>query len=171
MQTIDFPITFLTQKHLKSGITSAAQFFEILYVLSGDLQITRGAGIPLYYEQGDLTMIRSGMDYSLNPRSDCILLHIGIMPAFIEQTACLEHRIMCDSVLEPDRDYYPIRRILASISSEYLDYTRDHRLSITGRLFQLLDILSQDFKINPARTDVDSNGKYDSRIRQIEEYI
>ena len=171
MQTIDFPITFLTQKHLKSGITSAAQFFEILYVLSGDLQITRGAGIPLYYEQGDLTMIRSGMDYSLNPRSDCILLHIGIMPAFIEQTACPEHRIMCDSVLEPDRDYYPIRRILASISSEYLDYTRDHRLSITGRLFQLLDILSQDFKINPARTDVDSNGKYDSRIRQIEEYI
>ena len=171
MQTIDFPITFLAQKHLNSKVSCISQSFEIVYVLSGALQISRGAAKPLCYEQGDLTMIRSGIDYELVPGQGCIVLHIGITPAFIEQTACPEHRIMCDSVLEPDRDYYPIRRILASISSEYLDYTRDHTLSITGRLFQLLDILSQDFRINPARTEVDSSGKYDSRIRQIEEYI
>ncbi|MBR1899976.1 MAG: helix-turn-helix domain-containing protein [Lachnospiraceae bacterium] len=171
MQTIDFPITFLAQKHLKAKVSSVSQSFEIIYVLSGAVQISCGFARALYYEQGDLTMIRSGVNYDLVPKQACIILHIGITPAFIEQTACPEHRIMCDSVLEPDRDYYPIRRILASVSGEYLDYTRDHTLSITGRLFQLLDILSQDFRINPARTEIDSSGKYDSRIRQIEEYI
>ncbi len=171
MQTIDFPISFLAQKHLKSGLTCTSQAFEITYVLSGSLMISISGGRSLSYEQGDLTMIRSGLDYVLKPNQTCIILHMGIMPAFIEQTACPEHRIMCDSALEPDRDYYPIRRILASVSSEYLDYSRDHRLSITGHLFQLLDILSQDFRLNPARTEVDSSGKYDSRIRQIEEYL
>ena len=171
MQTIDFPVTFLTQQHITSRMSCTSQVFEILYVLSGSLLVSRNAGRTLCYEQGDLTMLRSGLNYVLEPKKSCIILHIGITPAFIEQTACPEYRIMCDSVLEPDRDYYPIRRILAAVSSEYLDYSRDHRLSITGRLFQLLDILSQDFRINPARTDVDSSGKYDSRIRQIEEYI
>ncbi len=171
MQTIDFPISFLAQKHLKSRLTCTSQAFEILYVLSGAVIISRAGGRALTYEQGDLTMIRSGMDYVLEPKQGCIILHMGILPDFIEQTACPEHRIMCDSALEPDRDYYPIRRILSAVSGEYLDYSRDHRLSITGRLFQLLDILSQDFRLNPARAEVDSSGKYDSRIRQIEEYL
>ena len=171
MQTIDFPLTFLMQKHLKDRVSESSESFEIIYVLSGTLLIIRKPGRPLTYEQGDLTMIRSGVNYDLVPKPSCMILHIGITPAFIEQTACPEYRIMCDSVLEPDRDYFPIRRILASVSSEYMDYTRDHTLSITGRLFQLLDLLSQDFRINPARTEVDSSGKYDSRIRQIEEYI
>lgn len=171
MQTIDFPISFLAQKHLKYRASCTSQSFEILYLLSGAMRISQASRLPLTYAQGDLTMIPSGKDYELDPEPSCILLHIGIMPSFIEQTACPEHRILCDSVLEPDRDYYPIRRILASVSSEYLDYSRDHRLSITGRLFQLLDILSQDFRINTARTEMDAGGKYDSRIRQIEEYI
>ena len=171
MQTIDFPVTFLTQKHLRNATSETSESFEIVYVLSGTLMINRKPGRPLTYEQGDLTMIRSGTNYDMVPRKACMILHVGIMPAFIDQTACPEYRIMCDSVLEPDRDYFPIRRILSSVSSEYMDYTRDHTLSITGHLFQLLDILSQDFRINPARTQVDSSGKYDSRIRQIEEYI
>ena len=99
MQTIDFPVTFLAQKHLKARMSCVSQSFEIIYVLSGDLQISRGQARALYYEQGDLTMIRSGVDYDLIPKPSCIILHIGIMPAFIEQTACPEHRIMCDSVL------------------------------------------------------------------------
>ena len=171
MQTIDFPVSFLAQKHLKYRSSCTSQSFEILYLLSGTLRISRTEKTPLLYAQGDLTMIPSGQDYELDPEPSCIVLHIGITPSFIEQTACPEHRILCDSVLEPDRDYYPIRRILASVSSEYLDYSRDHRLSITGSLFQLLDILSQDFRINPARTEMAASGKYDSRIRQIEEYI
>ena len=78
MQTIDFPITFLAQKHLKAKVSSVSQSFEIIYVLSGAVQISRGFARALYYEQGDLTMIRSGVDYVLVPKQACIILHIGI---------------------------------------------------------------------------------------------
>ena len=41
-----------------------------------NLQISRGQARALYYEQGDLTMIRSGVDYDLIPKPSCIILHI-----------------------------------------------------------------------------------------------
>ncbi len=166
----DFPLLYLTQqKHTKEE-SYKNKSLDILYCLSGEVTLTAGDGVPRTYPADNLTLIPSGTLYSIRPGADCIILRLGILPYFIEQYAGPEHRLFCDSLLESDRDYNRIKQILTTISSEFLDYSQDHHLTILGRLFELMDELSRNHLNSYAHKEA-SSGKYGERLRQIETFI
>ncbi len=165
----DYPLLFLSQKKLERPETCRSRSLNLLFCLSGKIEIAQDDGKTEILPGDNLLLIRSDVSYTVTPLDSSVILHMGILPRFIEEYVCPEQQLFCDSVSEPYADYSRVKRLMTVIASEYLDYTQDHRLTIQGWLFHLADELAGNFRSRRAGTD--SPEEYDSRMREIEDYV
>ncbi|MDC7302355.1 GH39 family glycosyl hydrolase [Agathobacter ruminis] len=166
----DFPISFLKQYHLSKSIPYQSDTFDMIYIISGTLTITSENGDSIEYPQNNVTVLHSNHAYRFEPSNDNIMIHFGINSGFMVQNNCIDAQILCDSILEPNRNYIQIKNLIMNISSQYLDNSDLHELSLLGQIYQLLALLQTDYSITVSDATNDG-GKYQERISQIRTYL
>lgn len=167
----DFPISFLKQYQLLEPTEFTHETFDILLVLAGQVSITFDSGEIIPYPERSLTALHSGRMYKLDPSWNCFLMHIGLSPAFVEKYLGPDQVILCDSVLEPNRNYLELKKLLNQISLLYLDYSDLHELSLYSLIFQFMDRLKKHFRIVLPSETQDDSARYQQRMAEIREYI
>lgn len=170
MYNSDFPISFLKQYQLSDTINYQSDTFDIIYVLEGQLSISSEMSGILSYPQNNITILHSNSAYQLIPEENNIFIHLGLRADFMQKYACQDHQILCDSVLEPNRNYIQIKNLITSITTQYLDTSTDHQLSILGLIFQLLDLLKHDYAIS-AEEALPVDEKNAERVNKIKAYL
>lgn len=168
---LNFPISFLHQYHLTQTTHIVPKTFDIIYIISGQIIISSSKSLNRTYASGNVFTLHSNQDYVLEPAGNNIILHLGILLSFLEEYVGQDSLIVCDSVLEPNRNHIILKRLLSSIASQYLDNFSSHKLSIYGLLFQLMDCLHKDYLISLPDNPITENEKYQDRIQEIQNYI
>lgn len=167
----DFPISFLKQYQLLDTTEFVHDTFDILLVLAGQVSITFASGEMICYGEHSLTTLHGGHSHKLAPSRNCFLTHMGLSPAFVEKYIGPDQVIFCDSVLEPNRNYLELKKLLSQISLLYLDYSELHELSIYSLIFQFMDRLKKHFRISLPLETQSGGSKYQQRMTEIREYI
>lgn len=167
----DFPISFLKQYQLLDTTEFVHDTFDILLVLAGQVSITFASGEMICYGEHSLTTLHGGHSHKLAPSRNCFLMHMGLSPAFVEKYIGPDQVIFCDSVLEPNRNYLELKKLLSQISLLYLDYSELHELSIYSLIFQFMDRLKKHFRISLPLETQSGGSKYQQRMTEIREYI
>jgi len=166
----DFPILFLKQYHLSKTISYQSDTFDLIYVISGKISITSDSGDSIDYPQNSITSLHNGRPYRIVPSEDNIFIHFGLNAKFMKQNNCPDAQIVCDSVLEPNRNYIHLKNLITGIASMYLDNSALHELSLLGDIYQLLALLQSDYMIS-VNDNSSVGGKYQERIDQIRTYL
>ncbi len=166
----DFPISFLKQYHLSGQVNYASDTFDIIYVLSGSLRIGFPSGDIITYPENNLTVLHSNASHVFYPDDDNIFIHLGMRTDFLQRYSIYDHQIVCDTVLEPNRNYIQIKNLITTISSEYLDFSDLHELSLLGHLFELLNLLKTDYVVS-VDEPLSTGNRYEERVQQIREYL
>lgn len=168
---LNFPISFLQQYQLTRTTHLTPKTFDIIYIISGQLKISSSRLLSRTYSSGNVFALHSNQDYVLEPAGNNIILHLGILLSFLEECVGSDSLIVCDSVLEPNRNHIILKRLLSGIASQYLDNFSNHKLSIYGLLFQLMDCLQKNYLISLPDNPITKNEKFQDRIQKIQNYI
>lgn len=163
------PITFLNHTTITGPIEFCRDSYNIIYILSGKITITREVDYS-FYSLGDISIIGPNEKYILDADDENTVLHIGIHAYFLEQYLGHYQSLICDSVLEPNNNYTAIKQIVTSIAVKYLEDAEDNTLAIYGLLFSLLDQLKKENCFAPP-LDEHTPDKYKERISKIIDYI
>lgn len=167
----DFPIAFFKQYQLLETSEILHDTFDILIVLAGEVSVTLDSGEIIVYPEHSLTALHRGRSYRLSPSWSCFLMHMGLSSAFVEKYIGQDQMIFCDSVLEPNRNYLELKKLLNQISLLYMDYSDLHELSLYSLVFQFMDRLKKHFCIKLPVEMQDESPKYRQRMAEIREYI
>lgn len=167
----DFPIAFLKQYQLTEEIHFSHNTFDIVYILSGKIMISTDSERPDTYIDNQITLLHSQTPYTFLPCGDNVILHVGFKPEFTEKYMGSDHKILCDSVQEPNRNYLPVKQLLSGIAAQYMEQSSDHTLSIYSQIFQLMDVLSKEYTLSLPSEAAGINPKYFNRVDKIQEYI
>lgn len=167
----DFPISFLKQYHLSDTVPYQSDTFDIIYVVSGQLSVadarTRETTV---YRANDILVLYCSHMYTFHPDAGNIFIHLGLNVAFLEQNHVYGDNIVCNSVLEANRNYIHLKNVITNISSLYLDNSADNELMLLSNVFLLLNLLHTYYSVvrTPKRPDLT---KYDKRTMQIRHYL
>lgn len=168
---VNFPISFLQQYRLTRTTHLTPETFDIIYIISGQIMISSSRVLSRIYSSGNVVALHSNLDYTLEPSGDNIILHLGIKLSFLEEHVGPDSLIVCDSVLEPNRNYIILKKFLSSIASQYLDNFSVHKLSIYGLLYQLMDCLYKNYLISLPESPNAPDQKYKERLNKMQNYI
>lgn len=168
----DFPILSVDQSPVRDKILIPAESLDFILILSGRIYITLpDTQESRAYETLQLALLHSRQSYILESDRHGIVLRICLAPEFFYKFFGTDHRILCDSALEPNRDYQKIRNLLSGIAVLYTDPQQGSELAILSLFYQLLDDLSKNFCIQAAEKEPFIRQKYDDRIQSIQAYI
>ncbi len=165
----DLPVTFLHHTSLpaKESYTHDRSY-DILYILSGSCRIDYNGSENLYTAD-NICILPPDVSYCVSAVSAGDCLHIGIQSAFVFRNMPDGVTLCCDSVREPENDYFELKRIVSSISARYLESAAKNRLILHGLFFRFLAILEERYMLPPVSSQVPV--KYQERIRVISEYL
>lgn len=163
------PLLFLKRTAIKEPVRFCHDSYDIIYVLSGRLEIWREASYASYLVS-DISFLSKKQAYTLSSDAENTILHMGLHPYFIEQALGSYGFFVCDSALEPKNDYTYLKQMVTKIASLYLENPEKNMLSITGLIFQLIAHLKQENYFAP-KLGPDIPDKYERRISEIITYI
>lgn len=165
----ELPLLFLKRTTIKEPVDFCHDSYDIVYILSGRLEIWHEDSYASY-AVSDISFLGKNQNYTLFSDTDNSILHIGLLPYFIEQTLGSHGSFVCDSALEPKNDYTRLKQLVTNIASLYLENPEENMLSITGLIFQLAAHLKQENYFAP-KLSPDIPAKYEQRINEIITYI
>lgn len=169
--TLTLPIVSLKQYEILDSQKPNPNTLNIIYVLSGQIELLLPSGVTRKYNSNNIFILSSKKSYTLSSNNQNSVLHLALTADFIEQYIGSVNNIICDSVLEPNKNYMVLKKIISSITSQYFDTTTSHELSIYGLLFQLLNCLKKEYYFSFPYTAEKISSKYHKRIVSIQEYF
>lgn len=164
------PIAFLRQYELKDAIKYQCETFDIIYILSGDLTVKGISLDSVKYHANDIFTMTNDQIYEITPGKNNIFIHLGLNVSYMEDYNLYSSQIVCNSQLEPNRNYIPLRNIITSIVSSYFDDGLTNNFTLLSYVFSLFSLLQSDYTILN-KSVINSNRKSVERISQINEYI
>lgn len=166
----DFPISFLKQYHLSDEIHYQSDTLDIIYITAGRLSVHEAIGDKTTYSAGDIFVLYPEHVYILSPDKENIFIHIGLGQSYLQQYHISSDHIICNSHLEPNRNYTHVKNIVANIASEYLDDSRDSELALYSLYFQLLNLIRSEYSVME-NTRTLTGDRYQERINEIKKYL
>lgn len=169
---IDLPISSLSQYALKKYTREQASLFCIFCVLDGQIEIAVNDSGFRVYKTNDIVIISPQNQYSMKSEYRNQILAMKLIPSFVEKYIGPEYFIVCDSTIEPNRNYLHIKKVLSNIALKYSNFMPYYELSVYSMLFELLDILKREFSLCLMDTaNEKKKDKQELRILEIKEYI
>lgn len=167
----NFPLTSLTQYAVDSPLTFCHDTFDILCILSGSIKIALDHHDARTYQHSDVLIIHPNQSASFSSNEENEILHMCLLPSFIEKYLGTDSIIFCDSTLEPNRSYLAVRRLISNISWRYHADGPVYDLSLYSLLFELLDLLKREYTLNLPLSIEYKNEKQKERSLEIQDYI
>ena len=167
----DFPLTSLTQYTVDAPQTFCHDTFDILCILSGSIKIALDHHDERIYHHSDVLIIHPNQSASFSSNEENEILHMCLLPSFIEKYLGTDSIIFCDSTLEPNRSYLAVRRLISNISWRYHADGPVYDLSLYSLLFELLDLLKREYTLNLPLSIEYKNEKQKERSLEIQDYI
>ena len=164
----NLPISFLLYSEIPENAEYKNDSLDILVVLSGECTVSKSSTVGKY-SQGGLVLINPNEKYSVSRDKDGFLICVGILGDFADENTRNLSSVICDSFLEPNRDYSEIVELITAMSTKYLEDKEKNRLTIMSCIYRLLAVLEKDFANNKKSIDIPQ--KYTDRMNRIAAYI
>lgn len=164
----NLPISFLLYTEIPENAEYKNNSLDILVVLSGECTVSKSSTVGKY-SQGGLVLINPNEKYSVSRDKDGFLICVGILGDFADENTRNISSVICDSFLEPNRDYSEIVELITAMSTKYLEDKEKNRLTIMSCIYRLLAVLEKDFANNKKSIDIPQ--KYADRMNRIKSYI
>ena len=167
----DFPITNLTQYNIDAPLTFCHDTFDIFCILSGSIKVALDHHEERIYSHHDVFIVHPKQEVVFTSCEENEILHMCLLPSFIEKYLGSDSIIFCDSTLEPNRSYLALRRLLSNISWRYHADGPVYDLAIYSLLFELLDLLKREYTLALPPSIEYKNEKQKERSVEIQDYI
>lgn len=167
----DLPITSIKQYSVDK-ITISGNSVTFLLILDG--QVTMTFQVPedtRIYKGGQVALLYSRQICTLQSDHNADVLQMDLLPEFFQKYFHTDSHILCDSVLEPNRDYQRIRTLFSSIAALYTASQSDNELALLSLLYQFMDELYKNHYIHSPERMPHIRQKYEERIYSIQSYI
>ena len=178
METAEaLPIIKAMKLTIRSPQFTGNKDYTFISVLDGRLKTSKSAEqmpdssadeLFARYNAGDVFSVspEGGLYLSGDPAASVLLLKLK--PEFLCDR--LNNGIIfCDSSVEPEKNYFEIRRLISEICSRYKDPAACEPLSVTGLTYLLLSELRKFQQKLPADPDISERSR--SRAREVDAYI
>lgn len=167
----DFPITSIKQYSVGEKTISGNSVCFLL-ILDGQANMTfQTLEETRTYKSGQVALLYSRQLCILHSDHKADILQMDLLPEFFQKYFNADSHILCDSVLEPNRDYQRIRTLLSSIASLYTASQSDNELTLLSLLYQFMDELYKNHYIHSPDRMPHIRQKYEDRIYSIQSYI
>lgn len=167
----DFPIMSI-RKYTVDKVTISGNSVSFLLILDGQADLTfQTPENTRTYKSGQVALLYSRQVCVLQSDHNADVLQMDLLPEFFQKYFDADSHILCDSVLEPNRDYQRIRALLSSIAALYTASRSDHVLALLSLLYQLMDELYKNHYIRSPQKMPLIRQKYEERIYSIQSYI
>lgn len=167
----ELPLTSLLQYSVETPINFCHTTYDILCILSGSVKISLEHHGERIYNHHDVLIIHPNQYATFSSNEKNEILHMRLLPSFIEKYLGMDSIIFCDSSLEPNRSYLAMRRLLSNISWRYNTDGPVYNLAIYSLLFELLDLLNQEYTLKLPLSIEYKNEKQKERSFEILDYI
>ncbi len=167
----DFPLTQLTQYSIEAPLIFCHDTLDIFCILSGSIKIALDYQEERTYTSHDILILHPNQSIALRSNEENEVLHMSLLPSFIEKYLGSDSILFCDSTLEPNRSYLALRRLIANISWRYNTDGPVYDLSIYSLLFELLDLLDREYTLKLPLSIEYKNEKQKERSIEIQDYI
>ena len=145
-----------------------------LCMLSGD------ASLKLLYEtheesafcltERDVLLLWPEEEYELESEASSLILELSFDYIFFKQSFSYDtRRILCNSVLDPNRDYSTLRMYLARIAMVYYSDPSENRFFLLSNIYHLFHYMNSEFP--PVTTDLEGLSKQQQKLNKITSFI
>ncbi|MBB5265918.1 beta-xylosidase/AraC-like DNA-binding protein [Catenibacillus scindens] len=170
-KTMITPVHNISLYNISKEYTLNLSEYEIFMVLHGSIHI-RSETYEDNYEARDLLILNPGKSYIISPLEENLVLSLAFEKHFIHEVIGNNHQIFCDSREAFQKDYEPMRNLVASIVSAYFDNAEGNKLTIYSMIFSLLAMIQKNFTASTINlSDTSENSKHLSRIQEIISYV
>ena len=155
------------------GITKKNQLnYQMLFLLHGSVRI-QSSSITYFLDDKDVILLYPRECYTISGRGNTLLLMVELDSNFISKSQPLqEGSYICNSSLDKERDYAPLRNLLSQIAIMYFSKEEYAFLNLTSLAYQLLYYLNSYHYEKAAHQEPKSNHpKYQERVNTILNYI
>lgn len=171
MHSEEFPIVFLEQYSVEKLEKSTCDTMDVIYILDGDLELLYDDGESRTYSRKDITIISVRKNYAMYSKKNALILKLCIEASFVQKYFGIEHMIFCDSSVEPNRDYQPLRKLLLQMYNQYKGNDEGASLSVYSMLFELFAVLQKEFSFRFASMYRNKSEKITERMAEIQNFI
>lgn len=148
------------------------QSIEIIYVLSGSLEIKCGTSNNYILNEDDIILINTFDIHDLNSKNcDILSLKINISALDSELSYFARNKYDCNSSIESDKKkFLPLKRLLALIVKNNVAGDKNVNLLNKSYIYRVFYILDMYFKVEDTTENQNSN-KNSERMKNILNYI
>lgn len=160
------PIELMNCIQVEADTVLSFPYYVFCYILAGEVSISLGAE-PAPYTRGDVFLLPVSARASLSGADHCSLLLLGLTTDYMQNNLNLSVLPICNSVLNPDPDYFRLKQHILDTYEEYRARDRSE-LAILGNLYLLLHELRGLPGTIPR---IQANNRYAQRVQDIANYI
>lgn len=146
---------------------------EILFVLSGSIDLIYD-GKKYVLNKNDIFLINSNKIHAITSNSKNIIIAAQIEHDFIKQhyKNIDKFEFNCNSVEQKDvKEFEDIRKMLVNIIWTYNKGFDGYEIKINSLILDLVYILTNNFKVESDKNNIESNNKHLERLVRIMNYI